>query len=365
MRSMRVYQDPDAVLDYQWDWSDWLEPGETIASYTLESSDPALVLTNVSASTTAVTAYVSGGTAGRTYDVTNHIVSSLGREDDGIITFVITNQVSSVPSVCEWPVSYAGCDDTTDTLMSLPVSGREAFEDMAIEYLWRWTKKRFGVCMTTIRPCRQQCWDGISTYGRSPTAPQGPWTPALLNGAWYNLGCGSGTCGAVCGCTEGSTLHFEKPIVDVVDVTLDGVTLSPSAYRVDSGTMLVRQDGGRWPYCQDMSVPLGGKGTWSVTVRTGTVVPGGGQIAAGKLARELAKASCGSSKCELPQRWQTITRQGVTISAAIDLFQGLDEGKTGIWLIDAWVASVNKPDIGVSIAVPGYRRTGRTTTYGG
>jgi hypothetical protein len=161
---------------------------------------------------------------------------------------------------------------------------------------------------------------------------------------------------------SGQALVFEKPVESIVAIEIDGKALAPSAYRVDDNRLLVRQDGETWPYCQNMSRPLGEVDTWAVTVQTGTPVPAGGQLAAGKLACELAKAANGAEKCELPQRWQTVTRQGVTISAAIDLFQGLDEGKTGIWLIDSWVASVNKPDIGFSIASPDYRRVGRHTT---
>jgi hypothetical protein len=149
----------------------------------------------------------------------------------------------------------------------------------------------------------------------------------------------------------------------VLRVEIDGVVLDPTAYRVDNGRLLVRQDGGRWPYCQDMSKPLGAQGTWAVTVRVGSPVPVGGQVAAGKLACELARAAAGDKGCELPQRWQTINRQGVTIAAGMDTFEDLDGGKTGIWLIDSWVASVTKPDIGFSIATPDYRGVGRRRTF--
>lgn len=236
------------------------------------------------------------------------------------------------------------------------------FESMAAEYLWRWTGQRFGVCETTIRPCRQDCTVGLSTYGTSGSLSS-PWQPVLLSGQWYNLGCAGG-CGDNCGCTSGRALEFEKPIAGVVEVVVDGVTLDPSTYRVDDGRYLVRLDGKFWPYCQNMTRAPGEPNTWTVTVRTGSPVPIGGQIAAGKLACELAKAACGAKDCELPQRWQTITRQGVTISAAIDLFEGLDQGKTGVWLIDSWVASVNKPDPGFSLASPDYRSVGRQTTFG-
>ena len=233
---------------------------------------------------------------------------------------------------CSWPVDYTECGPCS-ALESLPPSGVARYEAMAVEYLWRWTNRQFGLCATTIRPCRQDCWEGVSTRstGNFPINSGSPWTPVIINGTWRNLTCGSG-CGDKCGCSTGRALVFEQPVYDVSEVLLDGEVLDPAKYRVDNYRRLVRQDGKEWPYCQDIDAPLGASDTWGVTVRTGAPVPVGGQVAAAKLACELAKAACGSGDCELPKRWQTITRQGVTISAAIDLFKGLDEGKTGIWL---------------------------------
>jgi len=167
-----------------------------------------------------------------------------------------------------------------------------------------------------------------------------------------------------CGCGAwGATLRFEMPVASVDEIQVDGRVLPADAYRVDNGTLLVRQDGSQWPYCQDMSKPLGQAGTWGVTFRVGKPVPAGGRIAAGILAEELAKAACGSNKCRLPRRVQSINRQGATMAMMLDTFDDLDKGKTGIWLIDSWVASVTKPDIGFSIASPGHRPPGRQTTW--
>jgi hypothetical protein len=90
-------------------------------------------------------------------------------------------------------------------------------------------------------------------------------------------------------------------------------------------------------------------------------VPIGGQVAAGKLALELQKAACGASGCELPKRWTNIARQGVTISAALDTYDDIEKGRTGIWIVDSWVTSVTKADIGFSVASPDLRPVGRTT----
>ena len=93
-----VKKDPDAVLDYHWDWkpltngstdpdaSDWLVDGETIIAHTVTVPDgitkdsSALELTS-----TGVVVWLSGGTAGQHYSCVCHITTSAGREDDRTI----------------------------------------------------------------------------------------------------------------------------------------------------------------------------------------------------------------------------------------------------------------------------------------
>lgn len=80
-------KDPDAVLDYQIDWSDWL------GSDTISTSDwtVATGLTGDSDSNTDTTAtiWLSGGTAGATYSVTNEIVTNGGRTDNRSFTVYV------------------------------------------------------------------------------------------------------------------------------------------------------------------------------------------------------------------------------------------------------------------------------------
>lgn len=266
---------------------------------------------------------------------------------------------------CDWPLLFACGTDAAgcEHLDSLPASGREAFETMAVDYLWNWTGRRFGPCDVLIRPCRSDCTAGRSTFwGSSGRGPFGtPWTPVLIRGEWFNIGCGF--CGDDCSCQTVSSLVLPGPVVSVSEVQIDGVVLDPAAYRVDDNRFLVRQDGGIWPTCQDMGSPLGSEGTWAVTYRRGVPVPAGGQIAAGRLACELARAACGDKTCGLPTRVQTITRQGVTI-AMLDAFDDVDKGHTGIWLIDSWIASVTRQPRSMTVISPDRRRTvrGRVTT---
>jgi len=83
-------KDPDAVLDYKWDWSDWLASGETISSHTIA---PVTGITKDSSAETdtdtSVTAWYSGGTVLIDYEVTCQIVTSDSRTDDRTITLKV------------------------------------------------------------------------------------------------------------------------------------------------------------------------------------------------------------------------------------------------------------------------------------
>jgi hypothetical protein len=364
---MRIRHDPNEVVDYKWDWAAHgaLEDGETIVASTVvaDPNDGVLVINSTEFTDTTATVWVTGGDLNQIYVLTNHITTSEGREYDSELTLLVSNNSEGNLGACSWPVDYGECG-TCDDLASMPTSGIERFETMAAEFLWRWSGRQFGLCEGTIRPCRQDCYEGMSTYYGAGRGPLGvsAFSPTLIRGEWFNVGCGTG-CGDSCGCSFGRALRFETPVYEVVTVEIDGDILPRSAYRVDDHRFLVRQDGKQWPYCQNMNAALGEENTWAVTVRVGSPVPAGGQIAAGKLACELAKAACGSKGCELPSRVQSVTRQGVSISMMIDTFDDLDKGRTGIWLIDSWVASVVKPDIGFSIASPDYKSVGRRRTF--
>lgn len=62
---MNAYvKDPDAVLDYAFDWSAWLADGEGIASYTITATG--VTVDSDSQAAGIVTVWVSGGTAATT-----------------------------------------------------------------------------------------------------------------------------------------------------------------------------------------------------------------------------------------------------------------------------------------------------------
>jgi hypothetical protein len=79
-----------------------------------------------------------------------------------------------------------------------------------------------------------------------------------------------------------------------------------------------------------------------VTYTYGSPPPSSGKAAARMLAVELVKLYEGDDTCALPQRVTNITRQGVSFTL-LDDQSFIDELKTGIYVVDLFLKSVN-PD---------------------
>ena len=78
-------KDPNAVIDYWIDWSKWLRGNDTVL--TSEWIVPAGITQDSEANdTTTTTIWLSGGTAGSTYSLTNRITTAQGRTQDKTIT---------------------------------------------------------------------------------------------------------------------------------------------------------------------------------------------------------------------------------------------------------------------------------------
>lgn len=77
-------KDPDAVLDYSFDWSAWLV-SDTISTSTWTAGTGITIDSN-SSTTTVTTVWLSGGTASVAYTVTNRIVTAASRTDDRSLT---------------------------------------------------------------------------------------------------------------------------------------------------------------------------------------------------------------------------------------------------------------------------------------
>jgi len=82
-------KDPDARLDYEIDWSEWLPTGDVITASAWECDDPAMVLEDEDFDNTSATVFASGGVIGTSYLVVNRIETGQGRINDQTIKIKI------------------------------------------------------------------------------------------------------------------------------------------------------------------------------------------------------------------------------------------------------------------------------------
>lgn len=87
-------KDPQAILDYSFDWDDnYLALGETIST-SVWSVLPAgeLAIDSTANTTSTATATVSSGIAGHIYRLTNRITTSNGRTEERSITMRVQDR---------------------------------------------------------------------------------------------------------------------------------------------------------------------------------------------------------------------------------------------------------------------------------
>ena len=84
-------KDPDATLDFVFDWSDWLATGETIASQDVTVED-GLTKGSVTESSGQVTVRLSGGTVNTRYSVACKITTSSGQIDERTMSILVKNR---------------------------------------------------------------------------------------------------------------------------------------------------------------------------------------------------------------------------------------------------------------------------------
>lgn len=84
-------QDPNANLDWIFDWNLWLGEFEYITVATF-ITDPGITVTANSHTQKTATVWISGGTEGQTYNITCRITTNEGRIDDRSFTLRITNR---------------------------------------------------------------------------------------------------------------------------------------------------------------------------------------------------------------------------------------------------------------------------------
>jgi hypothetical protein len=242
------------------------------------------------------------------------------------------------PGPCDWPIDVSCCPDWITYTANVQVKATA----WATEILDALTGRRFSQCAVNYRPCGPKCdfSFGYLTWPVNASANGGgfPWmTPWIDSGVWRNCGCAGG-----CSCRAACEVPFPTSVASIVEVRIDGVVLDPTAYRLDSYRMspvLVRIDGECWPQCQDMALGTDEAGAFVIVYRPGDTLPVAGQLAAGELACEFAKA-CVGSDCALPQQLQSLSRNGVEVQV-VDPTAFLDQGLTGLANVDLWIRSVN------------------------
>lgn len=84
-------KDPDAILDWLFDWSEWLADSEAIIASTMTASPGLTVDSSIFGETTA-TAWISGGLPGQPYTLANRITTDQGRTDERTITIRVVQR---------------------------------------------------------------------------------------------------------------------------------------------------------------------------------------------------------------------------------------------------------------------------------
>lgn len=253
----------------------------------------------------------------------------------------------STSTCAEWCTEDDLCSPCNDYEQLGPIAAD--FFEMASNILFELSGRQYpGECSATLRPpgcepCENDC-------GERHRLPGGPRATGL------------------CGC--GTTYRLELsnlPNATITTVKVDGVTLSPTLYRVDAHRTLVRladPDGTNpgWPRSQRLDLPDTEVGTWSYTETWGKAPPPEGVHAAAVLACELALACDpeNQSKCRLPKTVTSVTREGVTMILSPSDFLDKD-GKTGLWEVDLFIRAKNPDRIRrrASVWWPGRDRSGR------
>lgn len=229
-----------------------------------------------------------------------------------------------VPTTTDW--GTYNTDELDDDL-------KHRSEALAWSVLSALTGFQVGRGPVLVRPSSPRFAAG--TYFVAPAgAMSGSFQPYVTNGQWFNAcGC-SGACGHDCV----SEIVLPGPVGSIQSVTIDGSVIDPTAYRVDNGDHLVRQDGGTWPTCQNMSLPAGAVGTFTVTYTQGAEPNELLNFAAGLLAIEFVAAATSKGNCRLPSGVTQITRQGIAMNITSGLFEN---GMTGIREVDAVIRIYN------------------------
>lgn len=251
----------------------------------------------------------------KTQDSPEFVVEMAEHGDVAAAPSVDTSGPCTVWASTQDIVTYAGADEALDESLT-------GYATEASGILYALSARQYpGECSRTVRPCNPtcSCWPVYSPY------QQHPWSGDR--------------------CSFQRAVRLAGHVRSVTTVKIDGDVVSPTEYRVDQNTYLIRLRDTTtgvleaWPWCQDMTLPDTEVGTFSVAYKWGRMPPIAGVRAAAQLAWQLWLSDHRPKKCALPPGWTSIARQGISINRqAIDL---MSAGATGIATIDAFLASTN------------------------
>lgn len=90
---MKTYdKDPDAILDYGWDWTDWLDEGDSIDTVVVTVPAGLTLVGNASHADGIVTAWISGGVIDKSYVIGCKITTVANRVDERSIQLNVVNR---------------------------------------------------------------------------------------------------------------------------------------------------------------------------------------------------------------------------------------------------------------------------------
>lgn len=84
-------KDPNATLDFGFDWSDWLDTNEEISSYILSVDNGLIKISDINTSGSVIV-WLSSGSAGQRYNVACQITTTAGRIDERTMKIDVKNR---------------------------------------------------------------------------------------------------------------------------------------------------------------------------------------------------------------------------------------------------------------------------------
>lgn len=253
------------------------------------------------------------------------------------------------PPDTDWSAAYPKEEDYDKAR-----EANDALFEMAEMYAWTTlaalTNYRLGTCPITVRPCALRAFGesslrtAVASGGYTAALGRiniGMFNPYITGGQWVNA-CG---CRRSCECTTAAEVHLPGPVARIVNVTVDGVILPSSAYKVISGTRLLRLDGEKWPLCQDLGE---NDDDFSVTYYRGSAPNAMVRFAAGVLANEFLLGFEHSDECRLPDNLTSLNRSGESYNFQPSDFPG---GKTGILEVDRVIDIYNPHNLRAPVIV--------------